>query len=219
MCFSASASFTAGAFLIPTGLYCVYSAYELKRFHYMLLSFVPFFFGVQQLIEGVVWLSLTHNWPHMLRAFSIGFVFFSHFFWPFWIPLSIYMIGYNKKSLRARFKLVLSAIGTIMGIAFFIPILMHQGEVQANMCANMIHYDTSTIVHAFFKTSIFKYLYVAIIVIPPLISKDWAVKIFGVLILISVIITYLFYTYQFNSVWCFFCAVLSIYVVFLKFTS
>ena len=61
MCFSASASFTAAAFLIPTGGYCVYSAIELKRFHYLALALIPIFFGVQQAIEGGVWLSMTAN--------------------------------------------------------------------------------------------------------------------------------------------------------------
>ena len=58
-------------------------------------------------------------------------------------------------------------------------------------------------------------MYIAIIIVPLLISKDLAMKIFGILILISVITTYLFYSYAFNSVWCFFSAILSMYTVFL----
>jgi len=215
MCFSASASFTAAAFLIPTGVYCVYSSIELKRYHYILMAFVPVFFGIQQAIEGGVWLSMAANSHFYTRIFSIGFLFFSHFFWPFWIPLSAYFIARNKHCSRAWIKLVFAIVGTIMGLIFFVPFLFDPHLVQTNMCANSIQYSASSFLHAILGTSLPKYLYIAVIIIPLWISRDWAIKIFGVLILVSVIATYLFYNYAFNSVWCFFSAVISIYVVYL----
>lgn len=215
MCFSASASFTAGAFLIPTGIYCIYSAIELKRYHYLMFAFVPVFFGIQQMIEGGVWLSLAADSPHWIRHFSVGFVFFSHFWWPFWIPLAAYFVAKNRLCARAWIKLVFAIVGAVIGIAGFIPYLTNDHLVQTNMCANSIQYNYSTIYHALLGTSIPKYMYIAIIIIPLLISKDYAMKWFGILILISVITTYVFYSYAFNSVWCFFSAVISIYTVYL----
>ena len=215
MCFSASASFTAGAFLIPIGAYCIYSALTLKRYHYILFAFVPLFFGIQQLIEGVVWLSLAADSPHWVRISSVGFVFFSHFWWPFWVPLAAYAVARNRSCSRAWIKLVFSISGFIIGLGGFIPYLLHKQMIQTNMCANSIQYNYTTIYHALLGTSIPKYLYIAIIIIPLLISRDWAIKIFGILILISVIFTYIAYSYAFNSVWCFFSAVLSMYTVYL----
>ena len=110
MCFSASASFTAGAFLVPIGLYCVYAARELKRYHYFMFALVPFFFGVQQIVEGFVWLSLDYNKPDLLKAYSVAFVFFSHFFWPFWIPLCAYFVAKNRKCTRAWIKMFFNAL-------------------------------------------------------------------------------------------------------------
>ena len=215
MCFSASASFTAAALLMPLGLYCAFSSIGLKRSHYLMLALVPFFFGLQQLVEGGVWLAMAANNEYWLRIFSVGFVFFSHFFWPFWIPISAYMLSEDKRTIRAWVKLFLAAVGTISGILFFIPILMHPHAVQAEMCANSLQYSFNTIEHALYSTTIYRWLYVVLIVIPLLISRDHAVKVFGVLIAISVALTYVFYSYAFNSVWCFFCAVLSIYVLYL----
>ena len=215
MCFSASASFTAAAFLIPTGGYCVYSAIELKRFHYLALALIPIFFGVQQAIEGGVWLSMTANSTFYSHFFSIGFLFFSHFFWPFWIPLSAYFIARNKKCSRAWIKLFFAVAGCFLGVIAFLPFLLNPHSVQTQMCANSIQYSVHTILDALLGTSLPKYLYIAVIIIPLWISRDWAIKLFGVLILISVIVTYLFYSYAFNSVWCFFSAILSIYVVYL----
>ena len=215
MCFSASASFTAGAFLIPTGAYCIYSSVELKRYHYIMLAFVPLFFGVQQLIEGGVWLSMAANAERATHYFSVGFLFFSNFFWPFWIPLSAYFIARNKKCSRAWIKLLFAIIGTILGLCAFIPSLIDPNSVQTQMCARSIQYSAHTFLNAILGTSIPKYIYIAVIIIPLWISRDWAIKLFGTLILVSVIVTYLFYSYAFNSVWCFFSAVISIYVVYL----
>ncbi|MDC0535930.1 hypothetical protein OAO18_09005 [Francisellaceae bacterium] len=215
MCFSASASFTAGAFLVPTGIYCIYSAIELKRNHYLMLACVPLFFGIQQLIEGGVWLSLAANSEHWIRYFSVGFVFFSHFWWPFWIPLAAYFVAKNRLCTRAWIKLAFAITGATIGIVGFIPYLLNDHSVQTNMCASSIQYNYTTIYHALLGTSIPKYMYIAIIIVPLLISRDLAMKIFGLLILVSVVATYVLYSYAFNSVWCFFSAIISMYTVFL----
>ncbi|TNF69006.1 MAG: hypothetical protein EP298_04585 [Gammaproteobacteria bacterium] len=215
MCFSASASFTAGTFLIPIGVYCVYSAFTLKRYHYIMFAFVPIFFGIQQLIEGGVWLALATSSQHWIRHFSVGFVFFSHFWWPFWIPLAAYFVAKNRLCARAWIKLLFAIVGALLGLIAFIPYLINEHMVQTNMCASSIQYSYTTIYDALLGTSIPKYMYIAIIIIPLLISRDIAMKIFGLLILLSVIATYLFYSYAFNSVWCFFSAIISMYTVYL----
>ena len=215
MCFSASASFTAGAFLVPIGLYAVYAAFDLKRYHYIMFALVPFFFGIQQLIEGGVWLSLDHKLVTSLKVFSIAFVFFSHFFWPFWIPLAAYFVAKNKRCSRAWIKAFFSLVGFIVGLIGFVSFLFDGNHIQTNMCASSLDYSIHTVWDALLGTSAPKYVYIAIIILPLWISRDWAIKVFGALILVSVIITYLFYSYAFNSVWCFFSAVLSMYVIYL----
>lgn len=56
MCFSAQASFTAAALLLPAGAVGVYKAYRTHR-RYMAICALPFLFGLQQLFEGLVWTS------------------------------------------------------------------------------------------------------------------------------------------------------------------
>ncbi len=215
MCFSASASFTAASFLVPAGIYCIYSAWELKRHHYFMLAFVPVFFGIQQAIEGGVWLSMAANSEYWRQIFSVGFVFFSHFWWPFWIPLAAYFIARNRRCSRAYIKLGFAVVGFGLGLAGFIPFLYDGNMVQTNMCANSIQYNYQTIYDGLVGTSIPKYMYIAIIILPLLISRDWALKILGGLIFLSVVATFLFYSYAFNSVWCFFSAVISMYIIYI----
>ena len=53
------------------------------------------------------------------------------------------------------------------------------------------------------------------IVLPLLVVSDWALKLFGVLIFVSIFLTWLTYSAPLNSVWCFYCAVLSIVVLWI----
>lgn len=148
------------------------------------------------------------------HIFSVGFLFFSHFFWPFWIPLSAYYIARNKRCSRAWIKLVFAVIGTVLGLLAFIPSLINPHSVQVHMCARSIQYDFYTVISAIIGTSWARYIYIAVIILPLWISRNWAIKLLGTLILISVIVTYWLYSYAFNSVWCFFAAFVSIYVVY-----
>jgi hypothetical protein len=71
MCFSPGASFTLGAALLVTG---AASLKEVKRPRQVLLAGIPVLFGIQQIIEGFMWLSLTHpgweawRWPVSTRS-------------------------------------------------------------------------------------------------------------------------------------------------------
>ena len=58
MCFSATASFTAGAALTAVGGLTVHKSHGQIE---LPLALVPLLFGIQQLTEGVLWLSLGHD--------------------------------------------------------------------------------------------------------------------------------------------------------------
>ncbi|MFZ9265428.1 MAG: hypothetical protein ACO23P_01620 [Vulcanococcus sp.] len=58
-------------------------------------------------------------------------------------------------------------------------------------------------------------VYWGFIVLPLLIVSDWALKLFGVLIFASIFLTWLTYSAPLNSLWCFYCAVLSIVVLWI----
>lgn len=91
MCFSASASFTASAFLIPTGIYCVTEA-KKRNEAYLPIASLPLFFGIQQGFEGLVWLSIVLQNTTAINNFALCFLFFSNFFLLFWIPFSAFSI-------------------------------------------------------------------------------------------------------------------------------
>ena len=59
MCFSASASFSAAALLLGIGALTLRSALATRQPRALLFAAIPILFAIQQLIEGVIWLTFT----------------------------------------------------------------------------------------------------------------------------------------------------------------
>src|SRR5688572_15982016 len=84
MCFSAEASFVASACLGAAG---IVSLKVNKEPGQVLLAVIPLIFSVQQLAEGMLWLSFSH--PDFLvsrQFFTYSFLVFSLMVWPVWLP-------------------------------------------------------------------------------------------------------------------------------------
>ncbi|MCX7338345.1 MAG: hypothetical protein NTX76_03570 [Alphaproteobacteria bacterium] len=124
MCFSATASFSAAALLIPTGAYCLYQSSQ-KNKNYSLLAAIPFLFGVQQFSEGLVWKGVEIGSQSLTMNSAYVFLFFAFFLWPFWIALSVYPITpplYNNRKLILK---VFIGIGIALGLYRYIPLPDH----------------------------------------------------------------------------------------------
>lgn len=78
-----------------------------------------------------------------------------------------------------------------------------------------IHYDTSIIYDKWVSTEVVRWFYVAVVVPPFFLVLKRRVRIFGILLAASLLVAYVFYDYAFISVWCFFAAIISLYIVYL----
>lgn len=86
MCFSATASFAAGTALIAVG------GVSLRRSRgkaELPFALVPLLFGVQQLSEGLLWLSFSNDLPLLKSWATYAFSLFSHVLWPTFVPFAI----------------------------------------------------------------------------------------------------------------------------------
>ena len=80
MCFSATASFSAGAVLTGLGAISLHKASTPKEYPF---ASIPLLFGIQQIAEGFVWLSMTHPDYAPLREGSMWFfLLFAQPLWP-----------------------------------------------------------------------------------------------------------------------------------------
>ncbi len=216
MCFSAIASFTATALLIPTGLYACKLAWD-KDTQYLPLALIPCAFGIQQGLEGIEWLGLTHHQIALIRPAALGFLFFSHWFWLTWVALAIFFL--EQRSWVKQLVLAIMVLGFLFGASLYEPFLFNTGSFSPTVAHGSIDYQTRVVYDRWFPRYVSRLIYLLIVVSPLWLSQSVQLKLFGSLVALSLVGTYLFYNYAFVSVWCFFSAVLSLYVVYVIYSS
>lgn len=210
MCFSASASFTASTVLIPTGIYCLKEARATDK-NYIPLACWPLLFGLQQAVEGFVWLGLDVKTVTLIKTASLVFLFFSHFFWLVWAPLSAFFLE-NNSSIKKLLKICV-ILGCSYGILLYLPFLW-DSYYSVKVINGSIYYKTKFLFEGLVSHNLSWLVYVAILLIPLGISSNRSLNFLGGLLLLSGIIAGLVFKYAFISVWCFCAALISLYIVF-----
>ena len=210
MCFSATASFTIAAILAPVAAYSLVTARLEPR--WLPLAAYPLAFGLQQAIEGVVWLSLAAADPRVVALAGRGFLFFSHFFWPAWVPFSVYWLERAAEPWRRRWLLALAIVGALFGLSISLPSLLFDDWLSVEVVEGSIEYNTVLLYDDLVTRSVLKVVYAAVVVGALMLSTERPVQIFAGIVLISLLVAEHFFAHAFISVWCFFAAVLSIYV-------
>ena len=200
MCFSATASFSAGAFLLGLGTLTLRSALAAHQPRALPFAAIPLLFAIQQLIEGVIWLTLSADAPLVNSVLTHVYSFFSHVLWPVYVPVAVLMmepVGWRRRALIA-----FVAAGAAVG-AYLLYVLV-AFSVVSKPTGQHIEYDSPHFFAAVTMT-----LYLLSTALSPLLSTHRMVVVFGVLALLSFGAAYAFYATWFISVWCFFAALLS----------
>ena len=207
MCFSATASFSAGALLLGIGTLTLRSALATRQRQALPFAAIPMLFAVQQLIEGVIWLSFSHEAPLLNSVMTHVYSFFSHVLWPVYVPVAVLLM--EPAGWRHRALIAFVAAGAAVG-AYLLYILL-AFPVVSRPTGQHIEYDSPHFFAAVTMT-----LYLLSTALSPLLSTHRMVLVFGVLALASFGAAYASYATWFISVWCFFAALLSA-VVYLHF--
>lgn len=206
MCFSATASFTAGTALTVTG------GLTLRKSQGKLelpLALVPLLFGIQQLTEGALWLSLRHDLPLLQTWTTNIYSMFSHVLWPIFVPFAILLVE-TKRRRRAALS-VFQALGLAVGLYLFYFLI--RSPTVAHIHERSIVYDSPH-----FYLGLVLVLYLLATCVSGLFSSHRCINIFGVLAFVLAIAAYQVSVRTFVSVWCFFAAVLSL-LVYLHFSG
>lgn len=207
MCFSAQASFLAGTGLSLFGIHILRSAYQRKQRYFLA---IPLMFGIQQLSEGVVWLSKTNSSYAVHNNIATAlFLFFAFFVWPIWIPFSLGKIETDKRRRRLIFGFFMTGLALSTTIAW---ITLNLG-VTTNISCNHIKYIVQWPEVFVLPGTIW---YLIITITPFFLIKKRIFHFFGTLLFFGVVITGVFYYAWFTSVWCFFAAILSFLIYKMK---
>ncbi len=212
MCFSATACFTAAAILLPIGIYSLGKAYQANK-NYLALAALPFLFGLQQIIGGGLWLAFEQSADINIEMTAKGFLFFAYFLWPFFVPLAALLVETNATR-RTLFK-IFSFTGFLLGASLYVPLLLYPEWLSVMTFKGSILYHPVSIYDEILPGTVERVFYAIIIAVPLLFSTVATLRFFGVLIFVSVAISALFFAYAFVSIWCFFAAILSAYIVYI----
>jgi len=203
MCFSATASFGASVVLAAIG---VASIKQVNHKSQVVFACIPLFFSVQQFLEGMVWVSFANPFNATLNSYATyGFLIFAQIVWPLWIPFAMVMVENKRK--RHKIQMLFVAVG--MAEAVYQIYALSTYHVHSQIIGHHVYY-------ALANPGAMKYIeapfYIAATIISTFFTSVKRMWIVGVAILISCLITVVFYDHYTVSVWCFFASAISISV-------
>jgi hypothetical protein len=200
MCFSASASFIAGTSLCAIG---VATVKKVEARNELPFAMIPLLFGIQQLTEGVIWLTFSHDAPLLKQTMTYLYSIFSHALWPMYVPFAMGVmeaVRWRKKAIFA-----FEAAGVIVGL--YLLYFIVTSPVVAEVVGSHIVYVSP---HFYLIPMIVFYL--AATCVSCFFSSHGFVRLFGVLALLSYIAAYVIHVEALVSIWCFFAAILSLLI-------
>lgn len=202
MCFSASSSFCSAAVLSVIGFMAISKMRDIKQ---IMLASVPFLFALQQLSEGIIWYTAANPTGFWYTFAVYAYLTFALIIWPTWIPIAIYNL--EKDDFRKTLIVVLVCMGILL--SFYFSVNLIQYGATANIISNHIYYHI-ILPYQLDEYAILFYLFPTIG--PFFISSARYLWIFGLLLSISYLITAFYWSFFLLSVWCFFAAILSIFI-------
>jgi len=206
MCFSEAASFTAAAVLTLQGLAAVRLVRQYKPF--LLIACIPLFFAIQQFSEGLIWHYFNQGFAIDGFAMIAAYIFLTlaYLVWPIVIPLSLYLSESNIFRKRLLGLFILGAVVWGLYLLSLTPELTLSVTNSENGILYAVNYFSVS------SSLLLKWIYLGLVIIPIFISSLRYIWFFGLVTLLSALITYYLYETTFTSVWCFFGALLSLII-------
>lgn len=201
MCFSATASFTAGTALVALGAFAVR---QVRRPSELPFALIPALFGIQQLIEGALWMTFSNPNAELNHWLTDIYSFFSHVLWPFYVPLAVLLlepVGWRRKALLGI---------TVAGAAASLYLLYFL--VMEPTVSRVVGHHIDYISRHFYIGEVLT-IYVLATCGSSLLSGHPAVRWFGVATSVSLVLAAVVYSAWFISVWCFLAATVSVFIL------
>jgi len=203
MCFSAGASFASGIIISAIGVASVKKVYKPSQ---LVFAVIPLLFGIQQLAEGCLWLTLSGTDFVIIKKFSTYvFLITAQVLWSWVIPLSVFLM--EKEPRRRKILRVMIVIGVALSIYYAFFLFFHNVTSQILDCH--ILYTTESPESFALPTFI---LYLAVTIAPFFVSSIRRIYLLGTIMALSCLAAAVFYKLYLTSVWCFFAAIISIFV-------
>jgi len=200
MCFSPEASFAGGVIISAIG---VVTIRKVQKSSQVLFASIPLFFGIQQIAEGFVWMTIPlPEYIAVQKVFVYIFLIMAQVIWPVMIPLSVLFMEESKK--KKKMLYILLGIGGLLSVYYATCLIIFHINPRI-VGYHIIYYNDFPR-----NISIPATLVYLIATIPPLfISSLKRTHLLGMLMTFSCIVTIIFFRQYLTSVWCFFAAIIS----------
>ncbi len=200
MCFSPEASFAGGVIISAIGVATITKVHKPSQ---LVFASIPLFFGIQQIAEGFLWMTLPGNDYIITQKISTyTFLIMAQVIWPSLIPVSITLMEENNK--RKKILWILSGTGLFLSLYYAFCLLTF--SVNPEISGYHILY-TNSFPKSLSNPAFAVYLFVTIT--PLFISGIKRTWLMGILMTLSCLVTAIFFRQYLTSVWCFFAAVIS----------
>lgn len=206
MCFSAEVSFTASAVLAASGVVAIKKTSSKEQIFF---ACIPFIFAVQQLAEGILWMSYKHvEFENYKMSATAIFLIFAQVIWPFWVPFSMLMLEKNpiRKIILKSFLLVGITLSVYVSYCLFVF------PFNAYPDSHHLKYELGFPLAHSLVAALF---YFVPTVLSCVVSSAKRMTTLGVIILGSYILARIFFAEYSLSVWCFFSAIISVMVIYI----
>lgn len=214
MCVSADVSFTLGTILFVGGSMAVHRTLKTDR-RYSALAVFPALVGIQQVAEGFVWLAADSGSDASLRGPALAYLFFTWMVWPSWVPYMVARLEPNSNKKRALYGMALG--GLLLGAFLYLPNFWMRDWLSISTLHHSIVYECTFLSADYVPLAIPYLVYLTMIGLPSLLSTHSALKIFGMILIMFVFMTYFFFSYAHVSVLCFFAAAITGYILHIIF--
>jgi hypothetical protein len=203
MCFSANVSFGAAVILTGAG---VASISQVRNIKTLAFACIPLVFATQQFCEGLEWKTF-HDEGISQYSGIYGFIFliFAQIVWPVWVPLSILIMEEKKDRRKILFFILITGLVT----ASYLGYCLFENSFIANKNSGHIYYDLACY-HD--RSSVSGLFYLIPTIVSPFISSVKKMKIIGINIFLSFLVSKMFFKDNVISVWCYFAAISSVFV-------
>lgn len=205
MCFSATASFGASGVLLVIG---AASIIKIRDRQHLPFALIPVLFAVQQLLEGFLWLSLSGRFSGSETMLTHFYLFFAQVLWPVWIPMAFLFL--ESDSSRRLLLKILFWVGILVGgyLAYCLLTYEAMALVRGDHIKYVLEYPRPLQGYG-------NLFYGLATVAPAFVSGLRGMKVFGLLVVASYLVSMFYFRDALISVWCYFAAVISLSVWFL----
>jgi len=175
---------------------------------------MPVLAGLQQFMEGHVWMGLDLADSSMVWWGAMGFILFSWLMWPTWIPFSMYVLE-PPDSRRKKTLLVFALAGLVFGLLLYIPHLINPDWVKVAINRQSIAYEDTMFLDYVMPRELTYIIYLFLIITPPMLSTYFHMRLFGVTLISVVLVVWSFLSYAYISFFCLLAGLGTVHIIYI----